>query len=138
MKKTAAILVAAVLLAGMAPARADAGGGHHGAGAFIAGIIGGTILGTALSNAYAYPAPVYAPPPRAYYPPERIWVPGHYESRFERRWVPGHWEVERRGRGWDDFDDDTPGFRARRIWIPGHYERVEVGVWIPGHWEERG
>src|SRR5574342_873079 len=131
MRKAAAILVAAALLASMAPAKANAGGGH-GAGAFFAGIIGGTILGAALSNAYSYPVPVYGPPPRAYYPPEQVWVPGRYETRLERQWVPGHWEIERYGRNHDDYDDDDggrPGYQARRIWVPGHYEPVEVRVW---------
>lgn len=137
MKKAAAILVAVALLATMAPARANAGG-HGGAGAFFAGIIGGAILGSALSNAYAYPAPVYAPPPRAYYPPSRVWVPGRYEARLERQWVPGYWATERGGHRGDYDDDDGPGYRARRVWVPGHYEDVEVTVWIPGHWEVRG
>ena len=40
---------------------------------------------------------VYAPAPRVYYapPPEQVWVPGHYEGRYERQWVPGHWEAGR-------------------------------------------
>jgi len=81
------------------------GGGHYGrggyygyagnsAGAFFVGVLGGAILGTVLSHSYQ---PVYAPAPRVYYapPPEQVWVPGHYEGRYERQWVPGHWEEGR-------------------------------------------
>ena len=72
-------------------------GGYYGgnsAGAFFVGVLGGAILGTVLSHSYE---PVYAPAPRVYYapPPEQVWVPGHYEGRYERQWVPGHWEAER-------------------------------------------
>ncbi len=70
--------------------------GHGGdsAGAFFVGLLGGAILATVLSHSYE---PAYAPPPRVYHapPPEQVWVPGHYESRYDRQWVPGHWEVER-------------------------------------------
>ncbi len=65
-------------------------GGYYGAGAFFAGLVGGAILGTVLSHSYA-------PAPQVYYapPPEQVWVPGHYEGRYERQWVPGHWEAGR-------------------------------------------
>jgi hypothetical protein len=70
------------------------GYGGNSAGAFFVGLLGGAILGTALSHSYE---PVYAPAPRVYYapPPEQVWVPGRYETRYERQWVPGHWEMER-------------------------------------------
>lgn len=143
MKKILAIPIAAVLLATMTAAPVHAGDrGWATAGKILTGIIGVTILGNALANAHAYPAPVYAPPPRAYYPPEVVWVPGRYETRLEKRWVPGHWEIERFGRHGHDDDDgyyyDDHRRRERRVWIPGHYETVEVTAWIPGHWEERG
>lgn len=143
MKKILAIPVAAVLLATMTAAPVHAGDrGWATAGKILTGVLGVTILGNALANAHAYPAPAYAPPPRAYYPPEVVWVPGHYEVRYERRWVPGYWEVERfarRGHGDDDdFFDGDHGRRGRRVWVPGYHERVEMAVWIPGHWEERG
>ena len=140
MKKTLAIIVAAALLAAVAPSPASAG--DHGwatAGKILTGIIGVSILGNAIANSYPYPAPVYAPPPRVYYPPEQVWIPGHYETRIERQWVPGHWEIERYGRrhpghGDDGYDDDY-GYQARRVWVPGYYRDAEVSVYIPGHWE---
>ncbi len=110
------------------------GHGGYGAGGFIAGLLGGAILGSVLSHSYE---PAYVPPPRVYYapPPGQVWVPGRYESRYERQWVPGHWEVERHeGRG-----EDEDGYsRDRKVWIPGRYEDVPARVWLPGHWEERG
>ncbi len=142
MKKFLSILVAVVLAGALAAAPAAAGQREWAtAGKILTGIIGVTILGNAIANAQAYPAPVYAPPPRVYYPPEQVWVPGRYETRYERRWVPGHWEEYRNGRHDRDFDDDDydrPPRRRHRVWVPGHYERVEVTVWIPGHWEDRG
>ncbi len=140
MKKIVAIIVAAGLLGAMAVSPALAG--DHGwatAGKILTGVIGLHILGNAIANPYAYPAPAYAPPPRVYYPPEQVWVPGHYETRLDRQWVPGHWEIERAGRdhyGDDDYDDDN--YRrgeTRRFWVPGHYRNVEVRMWVPGHWE---
>ena len=67
------------------------GHGGYGAGAFFVGLVGGAILGTVLSHSYE---PAYAPAPQVYYapPPEQVWVPGHYEGRYERQWVPGHYE----------------------------------------------
>lgn len=142
MKKILAIPAAAFLLFATAAAPVHAGDREWAtAGKILTGILGVTILGNAIANSYAYPAPVYAPPPRAYYPPEVVWVPGHYETRFERTWVPGRWVIERFGRHGRDYDDDyghDHERRARRVWVPGHYERVEVTVWVPGHWEERG
>ena len=100
MKKLIAILLTVGLFAAV-PGSAFSGGhggyyghGGYGAGAFFAGLLGGAILGTVLSHSYE---PAYAPAPRVYYPPppEQIWVPGHYEGRYERQWVPGHWEAER-------------------------------------------
>ena len=81
--------------------------------------MGGAILGTVLSHSYE---PAYAPAPRVYYapPPEQVWVPGHYETRYERQWVPGHWEVERYAGHGEDEDDGYS--RGRRVWIPGRYE----------------
>ena len=110
------------------------GHGGHGAGGFIAGLLGGAILGTVLSHSYE---PLYAPAPRTYYapPPEQVWVPGRYETRYERQWVPGHWEVERYSRHGEDDDGYT---RGRRVWVPGWYEEVRARVWRAGHWEERG
>jgi hypothetical protein len=103
-------------------------GGYYGYGpwGFFAGLVGGAILGTALSHSYEQP---YAPAPRVYSapPPEQVWVPGRYETRYERQWVPGRWEVEA---------DRYSG--AHRVWIPGHYEDVPAQVWLAGHWEERG
>lgn len=146
MKKILAILVAAFLTAVVTVSPARAGQREWAtAGKILTGIIGVTILGNAIANAQAYPAPVYAPPPRVYYPPEPVWVPGRYETRYERRWIPGHWETDRvgrHGRDYRDYDDDAyderPPHRGRRVWVPGHYEAVEVTVWIPGHWEDRG
>lgn len=142
MKKILAIPVAVIVLATLTAAPVHAGDREWAtAGKILTGILGVTILGNAIANAHAYPAPVYAPAPRAYYPPEVVWVSGHYGLRYERSWVPGHWEIERfarHGHGDDDFFDDDHGRRGRRVWVPGHYERVEVAVWIPGHWEERG
>jgi hypothetical protein len=112
-------------------------GGHYGYGpwGFFAGLVGGAILGTALSHSYE---PAYASAPRVYYapPPEQVWVPGRYETRYERQWVPGHWEMERYSGHGEDADDGYS--RGRRVWIPGRYEDVPARVWLPGHWEERG
>lgn len=144
MKKILAIPVAAILATVLTAAPVHAGQREWAtAGKILAGIIGVTILGNAIANAQAYPAPVYAPPPRVYYPPEQVWVPGRYETRYERRWIPGHWEFHRVGRhGHDYYDDDDyddfPPPRRRRVWVPGHYEMAEVTVWIDGHWEDRG
>jgi hypothetical protein len=143
MKKLIAIMLAVGLFA--TPMAASAGGrggfsghgghGGHGAGGFFLGLLGGAILGSALSHAYE---PVYAPAPRVYYAPspEQVWVPGRYVLRYERQWVPGHWEVERHEGHGEDEDDGYS--RGRRVWIPGRYEDVRVRVWLPGHWEERG
>ncbi|MBI5420569.1 MAG: YXWGXW repeat-containing protein [Deltaproteobacteria bacterium] len=142
MKKILAIIVAAGLLAALLPAPASAGDREWAtAGKILTGIIGLNILGHAIAHPYPYPAPMYSPPPRVYYPPEQVWVPGHYETRFQRQWIPGHWEIQRYGgdRDGDDDDDDDDdyddGYRARRVWVPGHYRNVEVRVWIPGYWE---
>ncbi len=147
MKKLIAIMLAVGLFAA-SPMAASAGGrggysGHGGlrprrltaSGGFFAGLLGGAILGTVLSQPYE---PVYAAPPRVYYapPPEQVWVPGRYEMRYERQWVPGHWEVERYSGHGDDEDDGYS--RGRRVWVPGRYEEVRMRVWLPGHWEERG
>jgi len=148
MKKLIAILLTVGLFA--APMAASAGGrggysghGGHGVGGFFAGLVGGAILGTVLSNAYpatvyAPPPAYYAPPPAYYAPPERVWVPGRYVMRYERQWVPGHWEVERYSRHGDDDVDDDGYYRDRRVWVPGRYEEIRTRVWLPGHWEERG
>jgi hypothetical protein len=97
MKKLIAIMLMVGLFAAVAGS-AFAGGrggyyghGGYGAGAFFAGLVGGAILGTVLSHSYE---PAYAPAPQVYYapPPEQVWVPGHYEGRYERQWVPGHYE----------------------------------------------
>lgn len=143
MKKILAIPVAAFLAAGLTAAPAQAGQREWAtAGKILTGIIGVTILGNAIANAQAYPAPAYAPPPRVYYPPEQVWVPDRYETRYERRWVRGHWEIDRAGRYGRDYDDDDyddrPPRRRHRVWVPGHYETVEVTVWVAGHWEDRG
>ncbi len=131
MKKIVAIIAVAGMLSMLVPSGAYAGGDHGWAtvGKVLTGFIGLSILGNAIAN--PYPA-YYGPPPRAYYaPPAQVWVPGHYESRFDRYWVRGHWEY----RGSDYDDDDGYGARGGRVWIPGHYEANEVQVWIPGHWE---
>lgn len=147
MKKRIAIILTVGLLAAVAgPAFAGGRGGYYGrggyhghggygVGGFFAGLLGGAILGTIISNSYE---PVYVPAPRVYYAPapEQVWVPGHYEMRFQRQWVPGHWEVERYSG--DRSDEDDGYYRDRRVWIPGRYEEVQVRVWLPGHWEERG
>lgn len=142
MKKILAILVAACLAVVFTTGPAYAGDREWAtAGKILTGIIGVTILGNAIANAQAYPAPAYAPPPRAYYPPEPVWVPGRYETRYERRWIPGHWEIDRAGRHGghdDDAYDDRPPHRRHRVWVSGHFEMVEVTVWIPAHWEDRG
>lgn len=139
MKKIVAIVVAAGLLGTMAAAPVQAGQREWAtAGKILTGFIGLSILGNALAYPHPYPAPVYAPAPRVYYPPEQVWVPGHYQTRFERSWVPGHWEIGRGGRhrhGGDDYDDDDYDRRSAKHWIPGHYREVEVRVWVPGHWE---
>jgi len=142
MKKLIAIMLAVGLFA--IPMTSSAGGrggysghgghGGFGVGGFFAGLLGGAILGTVLSQPYA---PAYAYPPPVYYAPspEQVWVPGRYEKRYERHWVPGHWEVERySGRG----DEDDGYSRGRRVWVPGRYDDVPIRVWLPGHWEERG
>ncbi len=140
MKKFVAIIAAAGLLASMTavPARA---GDHEWAtaGKILTGIIGLSILGHAVAD--AQPGYYYAPPPRVYYAPPRedVWVPGHYETRYQNRWVPGHWEIERYARhGGDDDEDYDDAPSGRRVWVSGRYDRVAVDVWIPGHWEERG
>jgi hypothetical protein len=140
MKKLIAVLLTAGLFAIPMTASAGGRGGHgghggFGAGGFFAGLLGGAILGTVLSQPYA---PAYAYPPGVYYAPspEQVWVPGHYETRYERHWVPGHWEVERYSGYGEDEDDGYS--RGRRVWIPGRYEDVPARVWLPGHWEERG
>ena len=104
MRKLIAILLTVGLFAAVSGSAFAGGhgryyghGGYYGgnsAGAFFVGVLGGAILGTVLSHSYA---PAYAPAPRAYYapPPEQVWVPGHYEGRYERQWVPGHWEEGR-------------------------------------------
>jgi hypothetical protein len=144
MKKLIAILLAVGIFA--IPITASAGGrggfsghgghGGHGGGGFFLGLLGGAILGTVLSHPYYEPA--YAYPPPVYYAPspDQVWVPGHYEMRYQRQWVPGHWEVERHEGHGEDEDDGYS--RGRRVWIPGRYEDVRVRVWLPGHWEERG
>lgn len=139
MKKLIAMMLTVGLFAAPMTASAGGHGGHgghggFGVGGFFAGLLGGAILGTVLSQPYE---PVYAYPPRVYYapPPEQVWVPGRYETRYERHWVPGHWEVERySGRG----DEDDGYSRGRRVWVPGRYEDAPIRVWLPGHWEERG
>jgi len=139
MKKLIAIIVTMGLLATVpGPALAGGHGGHGGGGGgFFLGLLGGTILGTVLSQPYG---PVYGPAPRVYYapPPEQVWVPGRYVTSYERRWVPGHWEVERYSRGGDYDEDDGGSARDHRVWIPGRSEDVPTRVWLPGHWEERG
>jgi hypothetical protein len=147
MKKLIAIMLTVGLFA--APMAASAGGrggysghgghyghGGYGVGGFFAGLVGGAILGTVLSNAYS--ATVYVPPPAYYSPPEQVWVPGRYVTRYERQWVPGHWEVERYSRHGEVYEDDDGYSRGRRIWVPGRYEDIRTRVWLPGHWEERG
>jgi hypothetical protein len=111
------------------------GGGYYGPWGFFAGLVGGAILGTAISHSYE---PVYAPAPRVYYapPPEQVWVPGRYETRNVRRWVPGYWATDRNPRNGETEDDGYS--RARRVWVPGHYQEVPSRVWLPGHWEEPG
>lgn len=140
MKKTVAIAVAVTLLATVAPSPASAGDSEWAtAGKILTGVIGVTILGNAIANAYGPPPPPYVP--RAYPPPPGIWVPGHYERRIERQWVPGHWEIGRNGRTYDDGDRFGRGYgnrNARRVWVPGHYREVEKRVWIPARWEGRG
>ncbi len=131
MKKFVAIIVAAGLLAAMAPARASADSGWAITGKILTGIIGLNILGHAIAEASRpYPA-YYGPPPPAVYPGQ-VWVPGHYEPRIERRWIPGHWEFGGGSRYDDDWYDRG---EPRRVWVPGYYGDVEVDVWIPGHWE---
>lgn len=141
MKKMIAIMLSVMFFAALSgSAFAGGRGGYHGhggygAGGFIAGLLGGAILGTVLSHAYE---PVYVPAPRVYSapPPEQVWVPGRYELRYERHWVPGHWEMERNSR-YEDEDDDGYN-RGRKAWVPGRYEETPTRVWLPGHWEERG
>lgn len=143
MKKILAITVFSCLLGTMATAPAYAwyrgwartgDSGWATTGKVLTGIIGLSILGNAIAHSNPYPAPAYGPPPGYYYPPEQVWVPGHYETRFDRRWIPGHWEIGRPGSNRHDDDDDY-GPRRGRYWVPGHYSDVEVRVWIPGHWE---
>ena len=143
MKKLIAIMLTVGLFAAVSvPAFAGGRGGYSGrggyyghggfgVGGFFAGLVGGH-SGTVLSAPYA---PYYAPAPRVYYapPPEQVWVPGHYETRYERQWVPGHWEVERYS-GHGEGEDDGYS-RGGRVWIPGRYEEGRVRVWLPGHWE---
>jgi hypothetical protein len=144
MKKTIFILLAVGILAA-GSVSASAGGyrtyGGHGAyysnggnsaGAFFVGLLGGAILGTVIANS-TRPAVVYAPPP-AYVPPPpaQVWVPPHYETRYERQWVPGYWAEEPLGSG-------GAGYRgSRRVWYPARYETIPSQVWVPGHWEARG
>jgi hypothetical protein len=91
--------------------------------------------------------PTFRAPVRASYThaPRHIWVPGHYESRFETVWVPA-----RNERVWV-----APVFELRfdpcgrpvqvevcagywkTIHHPGCHERREVRVWVPGHYELR-
>ena len=61
MKKVLSILAAVILTGTLAAAPAQAGQREWAtAGKILTGIIGVTILGNAIANAQAYPAPVYA------------------------------------------------------------------------------
>lgn len=102
--KKIAIFLLAVLFAWAVAQPAEAG--HGRAGAFLLGLgLGALILPPLL-----HPAPVVIrephdpPPPPPEYgryggpPPDRVWVPGHWERRWdgydrvwERIWIPGHW-----------------------------------------------
>lgn len=140
MKKTVAIAVAVAFLAAVAPSPASAGDSEWAtAGKILTGVIGVTIIGNAIANAYGPPPPRYVP--RIHHPAPEIWVPGHYETRIERQWVPGHWEIDRTGRSYDDgarYGRGKGNRLARRVWVSGHYRNVEKRVWISGHWEARG
>ncbi|MBI3830079.1 MAG: hypothetical protein HY291_11210 [Planctomycetes bacterium] len=86
-----------------------------------------------------------------YYAPavERVYVPGHYETRYEtvlvqpsrveRRWIPDAIEtrVDRYGREysvivrrgyWEEYAQ-PPQYenRAVSVWVPGYYQDVSVG-----------
>ena len=75
MKKTVAIAVAVAFLAAVAPSPASAGDSEWAtAGKILTGVIGVTIIGNAIANAYGPPPPRYVP--RIHHPTPEIWVPG--------------------------------------------------------------
>lgn len=75
----------------------------------------------------------------------RVWVPGHYETRFERVfvpgcerriWVPPRYEWRTLPCGGTERVLVEPG-HYRVVRDPGRYERRERRVWVPGHYEYR-
>jgi hypothetical protein len=86
-------------------------GHHHGSHRHWIGpaIVGGTILGAAVVNAFTQPtvvapapvvvtpAPVVAPAPTVIQTQTKVWVPGHYQTRVVngivvQDYVPGRYE----------------------------------------------
>jgi hypothetical protein len=93
-------------------------------------------FGVTYSTGHARPVPV------AHCPPPRVWVPGHYETRFQDVWVPGPsrqvwvppvyaWRHDACGRAYQVCV--RPG-SWRTECAPGRYERREIRVWVDGCW----
>lgn len=118
----AIVLVLLIIAIIAIPAPASAGGGNGWAigGALLGGFFLGSVLGPRenIIIGPAYPPPVYYPsplgyypPPAVYYQPQSVWIPDHYESR---------WQLD-----------------CERMYIRRHCYQTPITVFVPGHWEYR-
>ena len=151
MKKTASILIIAVMLtAGFAtPAYSD----HHRhghrsdrgwatVGKALTGMAGVALLADLIASPVCYreyqPRPLYVERPC---PPPARWVEGHYVQYEERIWIPGEnrkiwiepiytWE-RHHGRNIRVYHEGYYRYEE----MPGRYDICVKERWVEGHWE---